>query len=160
MAGLFFAFETRKVKIKSLNDSRFIAMSVYGTVIVSVTLTPIGFLLQHFPNVQYGIIGIMILFTTSLILGLVFVTKVHKFIHYVTITSPSTQWYKVYQDPEGTRSLEKSDDIDAVNSPKVVVNGTDENYYKSRIISLNEEIIDLNKKNKALNDELAMVGEY
>ena len=77
LAGLFLAFETRKVKIKSLNDSRFIAMSVYGTVIVSVTLTPIGFLLQHFPNVQYGIIGIMILFSTSLILGLIFVTKVY-----------------------------------------------------------------------------------
>ena len=79
MAGLFLAFETRKVKIKSLNDSRFIAMSVYGTVIVSVTLTPIGFLLQHFPNTQYAIIGIMILFSTSVILGLTFVTKVHQF---------------------------------------------------------------------------------
>ena len=76
MAGLFLAFETRKVKIKSLNESRFIAMSVYGTVIVSVTLTPIGFLIQNFPNVQYAIIGIMILFTTSVILGLIFVTKV------------------------------------------------------------------------------------
>ena len=77
MAGLFLAFETRKVKIKSLNDSRFIAMSVYGAVIVSVTLTPIGFLLQHFPNVQYAVIGIMILFSTSVILGFTFVTKVH-----------------------------------------------------------------------------------
>ena len=46
LAGLFLAFETRKVKIKSLNDSRFIAMSVYGAVIVSIALTPIGFLLQ------------------------------------------------------------------------------------------------------------------
>ena len=64
------------MKIKSLNDSRFITLSVYGTVVVSVTLTPIGFLLQHFPNAQYAIIGIMILFNTSLILGLIFVTKV------------------------------------------------------------------------------------
>ena len=76
LAGLFLAFETRKVKIKSLNDSRFIAMSVYGAVIVSGTLTPIGFLLQSFPSVQYGIIGIILLFSISLILGLVFVTKV------------------------------------------------------------------------------------
>ena len=76
LAGLFLAFETRKVKIKSLNDSRFIVMSVYGAVIVSGTLTPIGFLLQSFPSVQYGIIGIILLFSISLILGLVFVTKV------------------------------------------------------------------------------------
>ena len=77
IAGLFLAFETRKVKIKSLNESRFIAMSVYGTVIVSIALTPIGFVLENFPNLQYGIIGIMILLSTSLILGLMFVTKVH-----------------------------------------------------------------------------------
>ena len=74
--------------------------------------------------------------------------------------APSTQWYKVYQDPEGTRCLEKTDDIDAVNSPKVIINSTDENFYKSRIMSLNEEIINLNKQNKALNNELAMVSEY
>ena len=72
----------------------------------------------------------------------------------------STQWYKVYQDPEGTRSLEKSDDSDPVKNKKADVNSTDEVYYKSRIISLNEEIIALNQKNKALNDELTMVGSY
>ena len=74
--GLFLAFETRKVKIKSLNESRFVAMSVYGAVIVSIALTPIGFLLENFPTTQYAIIGITILLSTSLILGLVFVTKV------------------------------------------------------------------------------------
>ena len=75
-AGLFLAFGTRRVKISALNDSCFIAMSVYGIVIVSIALTPIGFLLQHYPNVQYGITGIVILLSTSLILGLLFVTKV------------------------------------------------------------------------------------
>jgi len=76
LAGLFLAFETHKVKIKSLNEFRFVAMSVYGAVIVSIALTPIGFLLENYPNVQYGIIGIIILLSTSLILGLIFVTKV------------------------------------------------------------------------------------
>ena len=68
----------------------------------------------------------------------------------------------MYKDPEGTRSLEKTDNVDAVSSgqlQKVAVNSTDESYYKGRITSLNEEVIDLNKKIKALNDELAMVGE-
>ena len=72
--------------------------------------------------------------------------------HYLDI-----QWYKICRNPEGTRSSEINDYIDAANCHKVVTNGTDENYYKSRIRSLNEEIIALNKKNKALNDELAMV---
>ena len=76
LIGVFLAFETRKVKIKSLNDSRFIGMSVYGTVIVSIALTPIGFVLENYPNLQYGIVGIMVLLSTSLILGIIFVTKV------------------------------------------------------------------------------------
>ena len=74
--GLFLAFETRKVKYAALNESRFIAMSVYGAVIVSIALTPIGFLLNHFPTAQYAVLGIMLLFSMSLILALVFVSKV------------------------------------------------------------------------------------
>ena len=81
LAGLFLAFETRRVKIKPLNDSRFITLSVYGLVIVSIALTPIGLLLQKYPNVQYGIIGIMILLSTSVILGLVFITKVCSYVY-------------------------------------------------------------------------------
>ena len=76
LAGLFLAFETRKVKIKSLNESRFVAMSIYGAVIVAIAITPIAFLLRDFPNAQYGIIGIVILASTTLILVLIFVTKV------------------------------------------------------------------------------------
>jgi len=75
LAGLFLAFETRKVKIKSLNESRFVAMSVYGAVIVSIALTPIGFLVENSPSAQYAVLGIMILLSASLILGLIFVTK-------------------------------------------------------------------------------------
>ena len=77
LAGLYLAFATRKVNIKPLNDSRFIAMSVYGIVIVSIALTPIGFSLQHYPNTQYAIIGITVLLGTTMILGLAFVTKVY-----------------------------------------------------------------------------------
>ena len=76
MAGLFLAFETRKVKHTALNESRFVGMSVYGAVIVSVALTPIGVLLHNFPSVQYGILGMLILLSITLILALVFVSKV------------------------------------------------------------------------------------
>ena len=85
----------------------------------------------------------------------------HKFyqVHALHVIS-STQWYKVYKDPEGTRSLEKTDHTDAANTQKFVTNDTDDSFLKSRLMSLNEEIVDLNKTIKALNDELAMVGEY
>ena len=74
--GLLLAFEIRKVKIVSLNESRFIGMSVYGAVIVSIALTPIGFSLEESPTTQYAILGIMMLASVTIILVLIFVSKV------------------------------------------------------------------------------------
>ena len=80
MAGVFLAFETRKVKHTALNESRFVGMLVYGTVIVSAALSPIGLLLHNHPSLQYGILGMMILLNITLILALVFVSKVTHFV--------------------------------------------------------------------------------
>ena len=62
----------------------------------------------------------------------------------------------MYQDPKGDR-------IDGTTTTKnktndTVDNITDDNFYKSRIVSLNEEIITLNRRVKTLDGELAMVG--
>jgi len=76
LADLLLAFETRKVKIKSLNESRFVAVSVFGAVLALKVLIPVVLFLQDFPTVQYLIIGMVILFITTLILGLVFALKV------------------------------------------------------------------------------------
>ena len=76
LVGVFLAFETRKVKIVSLNESRFIGMSVYGAVIVSIALTPIGFFLEDIPDAQYAILGIMMWASITIILTLIFVSKV------------------------------------------------------------------------------------
>ena len=64
------------------------------------------------------------------------------------------QGYKVYQDPEGTQTLEKNShsEIAKRNSVTNITNDTtDDIYYKRRIMSLNEEI-------KTLNDEITMVA--
>ena len=64
------------------------------------------------------------------------------------------QGYKVYQDPEGTHTLDHSkNNTEATNNKTAVDNDGDNGYYKKRIISLNEEI-------KNLNDELAKVKIY
>ncbi|XP_065899536.1 gamma-aminobutyric acid type B receptor subunit 2-like [Dysidea avara] len=139
LAGLFLAFETRKIKIISLNESRFVAMSVYGAVIASIALTPIGLFLQDFPSVQYGILGMVMLLITTLILGLVFVSKM----------------YKVFRDPEGTRSLDRSTSSATTNKTLTLQCSNEMETYKRRIQSLNVEII-------RLNDELEMSrsGEF
>ena len=68
------------------------------------------------------------------------------------ISLSSVQGYKVYQDPEGTRSLEQTYNHTAeITNKNNVTNDADDNYYKKRVLTLNEEI-------KALNDELAKVN--
>ena len=103
LAGLFVAFETRKVTLASLNESRYIAMSIYGAVIVSIALTPIGLLLEDFPNAQYGILGIMIILCVTIILGLVFITKVGT-LQYTCVPSVITG-YEYYRCTNYIRTL-------------------------------------------------------
>ena len=46
------------------------------------------------------------------------------------------------------------DHIDSANNKNInATNIIDDNYYRSRIQELNEEVIALNEKNKVLNDE-------
>ena len=85
LVGVYLAYRTRKVKIKTLNESRFVTMSVYGAVIVSVALISIGFSLENHPTTQYAILGITLLISTSLILGLVFVTKASTMLQFLSL---------------------------------------------------------------------------
>ena len=63
----------------------------------------------------------------------------------------------MYQDPEGTHSLEQNGGhIEASNKSTATID-TDGDYYKGKITSLNEEIINLNEEIKTLNNKLSTV---
>ena len=64
------------MKIRQLNDSYLIGMCVYATVVLSIALAPIGMLLETHVDIYYAIIGLMVMFGTTLILSLLFVPKV------------------------------------------------------------------------------------
>lgn len=76
IVGLFLAFETRKVKIRHLNDSKLIGMSVYGIVVLSVALAAIGIFLEAMVSVFYIVTGLMILVGNTCLLCLIFLPKV------------------------------------------------------------------------------------
>ena len=76
IVGLFLAFETRKVKIRHLNDSKLIGMSVYGIVVLSVALAAIGIFLENIVDVFYTVTGLMILIGNTCLLFLIFFPKV------------------------------------------------------------------------------------
>ena len=74
--GILLAFLTRKVKVKGLKDSKFIAAIVYISSIVLVVLALVNFSLGLFINTGTGIFVVSILTLTTVILALVFVPKV------------------------------------------------------------------------------------
>jgi len=74
--GLFLAFETRKVSIPALNDSRFIGISVYNVVLLCAVGVPVSFFTNTHPTVSFSLICAVILFCTTLTLGILFFPKV------------------------------------------------------------------------------------
>lgn len=78
VVALFLAFRTRKVKVKGLDDSRYIIASVYITsCILPVTIIAL-FTLNHFPTVYAALIAGGYYVAITAILILVFVPKVRK----------------------------------------------------------------------------------
>ena len=74
--GLYLAFETRKVKLKALHDSQYIAASVYVSIMTCIACVPVAVWLREMVNVYYGVLmGILWLGLTT-VLSLTFLPKV------------------------------------------------------------------------------------
>ena len=74
--SLIFAFETRKVKVKELNDSKIIVFCVYTIVVSAIIFIPTTLLLQNEPTAQYAVTGIVCLLTATVLLAIIYVPKV------------------------------------------------------------------------------------
>ena len=74
--GIMLAFQTRRVKIKSLKDSTFVAANVYISSIVIVMFILVTFALRSYLNAYSAIFAIGILILTTTFLMLTFVPKV------------------------------------------------------------------------------------
>ena len=75
MVGLFFAIESRNVKIKKLNDSKIIGFSVYTITVTFIALTPIAFFVTS-STTRYAILGLLVALTNTVILSFVFIPQV------------------------------------------------------------------------------------
>lgn len=64
------------MSIPALNDSKYIGMSVYNVVIMCVCGAAVSFVIKDQPNAAFIIIGLFIIFCTTITLCLVFVPKV------------------------------------------------------------------------------------
>ena len=77
--GIVLAFQTRKVKVPGLKDSKFVATVVYISSIVLVALALVTFALRTYINISSGIRVAGIFTMTTMILVLIFIPKVQKY---------------------------------------------------------------------------------
>ena len=74
--ALVLAFSTHKVKVKGLDDAKYIAAAIYVTSIVFAVIMVATYSLKNFVNAFPALISTGFLIGTTSILGLVFVPKV------------------------------------------------------------------------------------
>ena len=74
--GIMLAFQTRRVKVKSLKDSTFVAANVYISSIVIVMFILVTFALRTYLNAYSAIFATGIFILTTTFLTLTFVPKV------------------------------------------------------------------------------------
>nr|KAG5685887.1 hypothetical protein BaRGS_001516 [Batillaria attramentaria] len=74
--GLFLAWETRKIQVEALNDSKYIGMCVYNMAVVCIVGVPVSFLINNDYYVgNYAISCLFIILGDTITLCFVFVPK-------------------------------------------------------------------------------------
>ncbi|GJQ69433.1 GABA-B-R1 [Trypoxylus dichotomus] len=74
--GLFLAYETRSVKIKQINDSRYVGMSIYNVVVLCLITAPVTTVIASQQDASYTFVSLAIIFCCLLSMALIFVPKV------------------------------------------------------------------------------------
>ncbi|XP_056642888.1 gamma-aminobutyric acid type B receptor subunit 1 isoform X1 [Diorhabda sublineata] len=74
--GLFLAYETRSMKVKQINDSRYVGMSIYNVVILCLITAPVTMVIASQQDASYAFVALAIVFCCFLSMALIFVPKV------------------------------------------------------------------------------------
>ena len=83
--GIILAFQTRKVRINVLNDSKSVTALIYISSIVLVVIVMITFILRGYINISAGLFYGGIILLATMFLGLIFIPKVCHIQHNLTL---------------------------------------------------------------------------
>ena len=78
IVAIFLAFGTRKVTIKGLDDSKYIAMAIYVTSVVLAVMIISNVTLNDYINFYASLYSVCLLSISTIIIVLVFLPKVRK----------------------------------------------------------------------------------
>lgn len=74
--GLFLAYETRSIKVKQINDSRYVGMSIYNVVVLCLITAPVAMVIASQQDASFAFMSLAIIFCCFLSMLLIFVPKV------------------------------------------------------------------------------------
>ncbi|KAG6447591.1 hypothetical protein O3G_MSEX005066 [Manduca sexta] len=74
--GLFLAYETRSVKVRQINDSRYVGMSIYNVVVLCLITAPVTLVIASQQDAAFAFVSLAIVFCCFLSMALIFVPKV------------------------------------------------------------------------------------
>ena len=133
ISAIFLAFGTRKVKVKGLNDSKYIAAIIYATSL-SLVIAIIAFaVLQEWTNVLAGIFSMGFWLMATMIVTLVFFPKV----------------YNLYKDPTGEHIFSKATSSSHIESQAV----------RGKVVTLERKIQDLQSQLAGLQAKATLTLE-
>ena len=76
LIALLLAFRTRNIKVKGLDNAKYIISTVYITTIGIIIIAMASYLLREYLNVYTAVVTLSLFASTSVVLGLVFIPKV------------------------------------------------------------------------------------
>ncbi|XP_044727880.1 gamma-aminobutyric acid type B receptor subunit 1 isoform X2 [Chrysoperla carnea] len=139
--GLFLAYETRSIKVKQINDSRYVGMSIYNVVVLCLITCPVTMVIASQQDASYAFVALAIIFCCFLSMALIFVPKVIEVIRH-----PKDKAESKYNPDVG---VSKEDEE---RYQKLLV----ENEELQKLISVKEEKIRLLKMRLAERDAMKM----
>lgn len=74
--GLFLAYETRSIKVKQINDSRYVGMSIYNVVVLCLITAPVAMVIASQQDASFAFMALAVIFCCFLSMLLIFVPKV------------------------------------------------------------------------------------
>ncbi|RWS04643.1 gamma-aminobutyric acid type B receptor subunit 1-like protein, partial [Dinothrombium tinctorium] len=74
--GLFLSYETRSIKLKQMNDSRLVGMSIYNVVVLCMITGPVSLVISNQTDAHFAFIAFTIIFCCFISMALIFTPKI------------------------------------------------------------------------------------
>ncbi|XP_033634882.1 gamma-aminobutyric acid type B receptor subunit 2-like [Asterias rubens] len=102
--GAFLAWSTRNINVPGLNDSYYVGLSIYNTVICCVVAVPLSFLSVSSIGVTYGLVSCFMLFCITVSLCMLFLPKVFAVYRKIDAEGGTVSGMITFAAPKGPRN--------------------------------------------------------